>query len=219
MSTALVYGNGSMLVNVNNRLNIADLYWPYVGQENHLNEVPNQMFLRIDGTLDMLTDWEISPAYTEDSLVGKSSARSVFRKLMFSLREAVLPDKQVFLREYSFTNSADYTREVYLYVKNNFRLMEGDIGDTALWYPKAGALVHYKKNRYLAVGSSGVLHQFTCASPLDNSGRGAFPDTEGQLAYNPVATGEVESCLSVKLTIAPGERVTADFFHCSRLLL
>lgn len=218
MSTALVYGNGSMLVNVNDRLNISDLYWPHVGQENHLNEVPNQIFLRVDGALDMLTDWDMQPVYMDDSLVGESTASNPNKHLSFRIKEAVLSDKQAFVRQFLFTNSADYTREVYLYIKSNFRMMGGDIGDTAIWYPHAGALVHYKKSRYLAIGSTGTIHQFTCASPNDNKGMGAFPDSDGQLRYNPVATGEVESCISYKLTIAPGETVSIDSFvvagHC-----
>lgn len=214
MNTALVFGNGSLLVNVNNSLNISDLYFPHVGQENHLAKLPNELFLYVDGSLTKLTDgnWKITPAYKKDSLVSYSEIRSERYQLMIFVESFVLPDKNIFIRNFTVKNLSHKQRNVLFYVKNNFYMLEDDVGNTAIWYPVANVMCHYKKNRYIGVGSTGSIYQFTCAAPTDNHGKGAFPNEKGELWFNPVTTGSAQSCLSYKLDIPSNSQSEFDSF-------
>lgn len=214
MRTALVYGNGNLLINVNDRLNISDLYWPHVGQENHLGKVSNEIFMTIDSQLTYLKDpqWTIEAGYEEDSLVGRSIARNQEKEIEIKISEGVLPDKDIHIRYFAVTNKSDKEVELIFFIKNNFYMLEDDVGDTAIWYPPARSLVHYKKSRFLGLCSTDKIYQFTCASPQDNNGKGAFPNVAGELVFNPVSTGSAQSCISHKFIIAPGDTVSFDNF-------
>jgi GH15 family glucan-1,4-alpha-glucosidase len=54
------------------------------------------------------------------------------------------------------------------------------------------------------MGFCSKIHEYTCAAPNDNNYKGAFPDSEGKLQFNPVSTGTTQSCISSVLKI-PGK--------------
>lgn len=215
MSTALVLGNGKLLVNINNRLNLSDIYWPHVGQENHLAKEPNSIFLRINGHYTYLTDssWIVRTEYIKDSLVGSSVAINKKYNIEVEIKDFVLPDRDVFVRIFNVRNLGKRDLDVQVYLKNNFYMIESDVGNTATWYPLASVMVHYKKNRYIGVGSSEEIYQFSCAGPLDNNNKGCVPGLNtGELANNPVSTGSVQSCISHKFQLKPDEEYDFDSF-------
>lgn len=215
MSTALVLGNGNLLVNINHNLNISDLYWPHVGQENHLAKLPNQMFIKVgDQFSDFArSEWNYQIGYQNNSLNANSKITSAKYALEMQIQDCVLPDTDIFFRIFKFTNLASYAQTINFYLKNNFYILEDDIGNTAQWYPKAQTICHYKKDRYIALGSNSKIYQYTCAGPQDNNHQGAFPDQiSGELKFNPVATGSAQSCISYKFELAAQSSVTVDSF-------
>ncbi|MFQ5492794.1 MAG: glycoside hydrolase family 15 protein [Candidatus Dojkabacteria bacterium] len=214
MNTALVFGNGNLLVNVNEHLDLSDLYWPHVGQENHLAQRPNEVFFRINGkeTSGIDGNWKVSTSYLDDSLVSDSIMTHKTEGVQVRVRDCVLPDKDAFIRSFEIENLSDSQKEVYVYIKNNFYMLEDDVGNTAVWDPRSQLMVHYKKNRYVGVGSTGNIHQFTCAAPNDNHGRGAVPNDKGELHYNPVTTGSAQSNISYRFEIKSNEKAKFDSF-------
>ncbi|HLD03160.1 MAG TPA: glycoside hydrolase family 15 protein [Candidatus Dojkabacteria bacterium] len=215
MSTALVIGNGNLLININNSLNIVDVYWPHVGQENHLSRHPNEIFLRINGEFTNFTDgsWQITPGYLGDSLTCFSTVYSSKFQMKITFADCILQNKDILIRNFSVENLSEKLQEVFIYFKSNFYILGDDVGDTALWYTPAQALVHYKKNRYLATGSSAQIYQFSTAGPEDNNKQGCVPNWEsGELWNNPVVTGSAQSCISYRFQLNPNERKDLDYF-------
>lgn len=217
MSTALVLGNGSLLVNIDEHLNIYDYYWPYVGQENHLARDCNDIFVYIDGQFSHLNDgsWQITPGYEQATLTTKSIAEHKQLKIKLIIRDCVLPDIDIFFRLVEIENQLDKDRIIKLFFKNNFHMLENNIGDTAIWYTPAECMVHYKKDRYLGIGSTGPIYKYACAGPTDNNGKGAYPDKKGELNLNPVATGSAQSCLSYNVELKSNESKKIDIFFVS----
>lgn len=214
MSTALVLGNKELLVNIDSNLQISDFYFPHVGQENHLATKPNKMFVRIDGELLEInrTNFNIQIDYTENSLTGISKIVHSPTGVVFEFRDFVLEDMRVFLRDFTISNVSDKRHEIYIYFQNNFAIYENDIADTVLWYQNSGSIVHYKKNRYIGIGSANRIYQFTCAARSDNDGLGAYPNIDGQLTINPISNGSVNSCLSYKFTLEPNRKENSNLF-------
>lgn len=76
MPRHLVVGNGKMLINLDQHAYIRDLYYPYVGQLNHVGGYQCRIGLRVDETFSWLSDdtWDIHNGYLEDSLVTEVKA-------------------------------------------------------------------------------------------------------------------------------------------------
>lgn len=214
MSTTIVLGNGSTLVNLDENLNLKDFYWPFVGEADHLSTTTNEIFFVINGQRVYLNhgnfDFEIQ--YVPNSLVSESTAISNTHQLKITFRDFVVHDQDIFVRKISFTNLGEEYREILMFFKHNFVMREDDTGNTATWYPQTDLMCHYKKNTYLGVGLSTPVHEFTCAAPNDNNGEGAVPDRDGRLAFNPVSTGTTESCISLELKLDSGQSQSFDYF-------
>ncbi|MBP9758879.1 glycoside hydrolase family 15 protein [Candidatus Dojkabacteria bacterium] len=216
MTTSLVIGNGNLLINIDDNLQVNDFYFPHVGQENHLSQQINKMFFRINGKYCFINhnEWDIKVGYSTDSLVAESIITNKEFNLTIHFTDYVVPHENIYLREILLTNNSERELEVYIYFQNNFAIYESEIGDTAVWYHPAKSVVHYKKDRYIALGSIDKIYQFTCASKSDNHGRGAYPDLDtGQLDYNPICNGSVSSCISFKFNIGSKLSVKTNYYH------
>jgi hypothetical protein len=70
MPRDLVLGNGSLLVCMDSRLSIRDLYWPYVGLYNHVSGRAIRFGVWVDGQFAWIDDrWERDLRYRLDCLV------------------------------------------------------------------------------------------------------------------------------------------------------
>lgn len=214
MSTNLVIGNGSTLVNIDDSLNLKDLYWPFVGEANHLSLKTNEMFFYIDGLLIDLNhnNFLIKTSYLANSLVTRSSATSELYGLELTFTDLVVYDHDILLRRIEVQNTFPEYREILVFFKQNFYMREDDSGNTATWFEPANIMCHYKKNTYLGIGLCSKLHEFTCFAPSDNDNRGASPDALGKLPFNPVSTGTTQSCISVALNLAGQSRQLIEYF-------
>lgn len=212
MSTALVLSNQNLLVNIDYNGQLKDLYFPHVGMENQLNKYRNKFFVRIDNEF---IDFESSKAsieidYEPYTAVGKLIITFPDYKVRLVLKDYVLIEKNIYVRDYELENYGNSSRSIIIYMQNNFALSESMYSDTATWYQPSGVLLHYKNNRYLAIASKKKFYQINCAAKSDNFGLGAYPNSEGKLEYNIVATGSVNSCISIKCELAASEKSFGD---------
>ncbi len=76
MARAITLGNGNMLVGLDYRGQVRDLYYPYVGQTNHVSGASGSFVHRIgvfvDGEASWLDDaeWIITIGSDSDSVIG-----------------------------------------------------------------------------------------------------------------------------------------------------
>src|SRR3989338_3617270 len=69
-------GNGSMLVTFDREYQIRDIYYPYVGKENHTIGHPSRMGVWVDGQFSWMGgEWQKTLKYKEDTLVTDVKAR------------------------------------------------------------------------------------------------------------------------------------------------
>ncbi len=90
MPRHLVIGNGKFLINLDRQTYIRDLYYPYVGQLNHVGGYQCRIGLWVDGAFSWLSDpdWNIELSYAEDSLVTEVKAPTIILELPCSLTTA-----------------------------------------------------------------------------------------------------------------------------------
>lgn len=210
---ALVLGNGKMLVNFDAHLNMRDLYFPRVGMTNHIMGHRNGLGLWVDGRFEWVGSpgWQVNAGYEKGSLVGASIARHEGLGIALQIRDAVHYRDDLYLKAIRVRNLLGRRREARLFFTHDFCVDESDIGDTSFYDPGAGAVIHYKRDKwFLMSGLAGAEGIFEYANGTKRfaGAEGTWRDAEdGRLEGNPIAQGSVDSCISFRLDLEPhGER-------------
>lgn len=200
MPRPLVYGDGHLLVQCDHRGNIRDFSWP-IGIWNHLSGRAVRVGVWAEGGFSWLdaAGWERSHRYESvDPLIGFETHESVelgVRLEIASWVERVSPPTGLFRRTFKLVNLRDQAREVRLFVTHDFRLMESDIGDCALWHPVLEGVVHFKGAVSILARLEGA-DQYACGITEFGDLEGTWRDAEdGELSGNPIAQGSVDSTI------------------------
>lgn len=106
----IVLGNQNLLVN-DQWLQVRDIYFPHVGEYNHLlGHAPKIAVLEGDAVSWLNDpDWERNLAYVNETLVTSSTARNSKKRLSVFFNENVYCEDNIFFRKIRLKNSADWT--------------------------------------------------------------------------------------------------------------
>ena len=224
MTRHIVLGNGSLLVNIDKWLQVRDIYFPHVGQENHILGHAHKRGVFAEGQLSWLNEegWERTLSYLPDTLVSDCTANNHQLKLGLKIHDCVDCDKNVFLRKIEVKNTSSKQREIQAYFHHDFHLYGDGIGDTAGFDPSRRAIFHYKRSRYFLINA---LHSHSIKSPqkygdlFEYSIGTADYDTltdakDGKLEMRPIAQGSVDSIMSVKVHLGAHETKTFYYWLC-----
>lgn len=208
----LALGNGSMLVNLDSSLRVRDLYFPYAGQENHVLGEPHRIGVHADG-FSWINEWETSPSYKKDTILGDSEAYNEIEGLRINFRDTVECENSVFLREIEVKNERDEKRTVEVFFQQRFDLYGTGMGDTCFFHPDEKGLVHYKKKRYVMAE---VRHEQGKCGDFNQYGiyrDGSEQDIErGNLNSNSIAQGDIHSVMSIEVEIEPESSETVYYW-------
>ena len=211
-------GNGKLLICFDHHYNIRDLYFPHVGQENHVQGEYCRMGVWVDNRFSWLnTDWKIDLGYEEDTLVTRVSLYHKGLGLLIMCRDIVDFHENIYVREITVENIMPQDRQVRLFLSHNLDISGNSVGDTAALDPHTGGLVHYKGSRYFLInghaeGSSG-LDQFAVGQKNINGKEGTYIDAEdGILSGNTIAQGSVDSVVGINLDIKGMTRKKAFYW-------
>ena len=216
MPRDLPLSNGTLLVAFDLEYRMCDIYFPHVGMENHAVGHPFRVGVWVDGRFGWMdAGWRPALRYADRTMVTDVTAASDALDVALHFTDVVDFYENVLVRQIRVTNRAGAAREIRVFLHHDFHLKENDVGDTALYSPDTGALLHYKDDRYflincLAGGAVGVQH-YACGQKETGGAEGTWRDAEdGTLSGNPIAQGAVDSTLGVVLPLGPGE--TGEFF-------
>ncbi len=210
MPRNLVLGNGNILINFDHAMNMRDLYFPYVGMDNHIAGHRCSIGFWEAGNFSWIDEgvWEKSLGYQKDTLVTLVKARNLVLGLTVVINDAVHHRFSIFLRKMEIKNLEKRARSVRIFFNHDFSLGGFDVGDTALYDPTLKAVCHYKRNRYLLangrVQGKGIF-QYATGLKRFGAAEGTWRDAEdGWLEGNPVAQGSVDSTISFEVNLEPG---------------
>ncbi|MBX7133361.1 MAG: glycoside hydrolase family 15 protein, partial [Fimbriimonadaceae bacterium] len=209
MPRPIVLGNGSLLLNLDPRGNIRDLFFPQVGKYNHLSGYKIRMGFWVDGEFAWEEEdgWMRVQKYREDTLVAETDLQHPRLGLKVQVTEGVLHERPAFVRRIEVTSTSDKARELRLFFTHDLRIAESDIGDTAFYNPFLDAMIHYKGPHWFLFGAKttegGILEYATGIKAFGGL-EGTWRDAEdGHLSQNPIAQGSVDSTFSVRTRLEP----------------
>jgi len=200
-------GNGKLLVCFDPEYRIRDLYFPHVGQENHIGGNYCRFGVWVDGLFFWVDrTWKLDLKYVPETLVTEAALYHPQLELLLTCHDAVDFHENVYLREITIENLAARKREIRLFLANDFSIYGNDIGDTAAYDPKTGGIVHYKAARYFLINGATAAGAGLAGFAVGRKGmgglEGTFRDAEdGNLSGNAIAQGSVDSVISLHIEL------------------
>jgi GH15 family glucan-1,4-alpha-glucosidase len=209
-----------------------DIYYPYVGKENHTDGHKFRFGIWVDGRFDWVKreNWALNLEYTHESLLTNVTGRNEILGVSFHCNDTVDYREAIYIKRISLKNLSDEEREFRLFFHHDFHILESPIGDTAYYDPDEKAIIHYKGNRYFLMSGmkDGIrgIDQYSTGIKEFRFFEGTWKDAEdGRLEGNTISQGSVDSTLSLSISILPhGEKtlyywitVANDYAEVSRL--
>lgn len=210
MPRDLPIANGNLFINFDLYYNIRDIYYPYVGEENHARGCISRTGVFVDGRLSWLSDsvWRRTMRYEQDTLVTEVVASSEEMGLTLTFHDAVCYDYDIFVREVHIRNHANQPRDVRLFFHYDFLLMDTEQGGTVYYHPELAGLMAYQGQRYLlSTGESapGVgISDWTVGRASPGGEDGVWRDAEdGELQRVPISWGSTGGVIALRNPSVP----------------
>lgn len=223
MPRDLPVGNGNLLVTFDAHYGLRDVYWPFVGKENHTRGHVSRFGVYVDHQLSWTDsdDWERDLRYEPETLVTRVELLNRRLGLRLDCQDAVDFDRNVLLRRVNVTDLRDGgEREVKLFWHQNFQIWGSSEGDTAYYDPDHRAVVHYKGKCWMLAnawaGAAPGVHAHAVGAARHGGAEGTWRDAEdGVLVGHGIAQGSVDSTVMAIVSVG-GEtrRATAYYWLC-----
>lgn len=207
-------GNGSLLLNFDDKYQIRDIYFPHVGQENHSEGFPFRFGVWLDGEFSWISsdDWVRNLKYLLQTLVTDVTLSNKNLDIEIVSNDTVASHNNIFLRKVRVRNLRDSTRQFRVFLHHDFRIYENKVGDTAFYDPETLALIHYKKHRYFLINTEPHFSAFATGRKAFRDQEGTWRDAEdGELRGGAITEGSVDSTIGLYTTLEP--HGTFEFFY------
>jgi len=210
--------NGNLLFNFDLDYRIRDVYFPFIGQEDHSKGHAFRFGIWVDGRFSWVgPEWEKDLRYHDNSLVTNVFLKNESFGLELRGHDAVDSDLNIYIKKVEVRNLEGKERQVRLFFTQDFHLYGNDIGDTAYFDPRTHSIIHYKANRYFLVNCSAAekygVDYYACGDKEGPGREGTWKDAEdGELSGNPISWGSAESTIGVRLYLPPGGESTAFYW-------
>ncbi|HEY0406528.1 MAG TPA: glycoside hydrolase family 15 protein [Pyrinomonadaceae bacterium] len=202
-------GNGSLLVTFDERYQIRDIYFPYVGKENHSEGHPFRFGIWVDGALSWVSEagWQRELRYAQQTLVTEVRLTNAALEVEIISNDTVDFQENIFVRRLLVHNLSSRAREFRLFFHHDFYISESEVGDTAYFDPDTFALIHYKGQRYFLIctDSPAGVETFATGRKAFQGHEGTWRDAEdGTLSETAITEGSVDSTIGRTLAIEAG---------------
>jgi len=209
-------GNGSLLVTFDELYQIRDIYFPFIGKENHTEGHPFRFGVWVDGLFSWISQsgWERTLRYRHETLVTDVLLRNAVLGIEIESSDTVDSLYNVFLRRLIVRNLTAKPREVRLFFHHDFYISENEIGDTAFFDPDSKSIIHYKGQRYFLISTDSPegVETFATGRKAFQGAEGTWRDAEdGKLAGGAITEGSVDSTIGKSLQLEGGG--SAEMFY------
>ncbi len=222
MSRAVTIGNGNLLVGLDRRGQVRDLYFPFVGETSHISGASGSFVHRlgvfVDGEMSWFDDddWEITIGSNCETAIGVMVATNKKIGVKIETKDVVHNEQNVFIRNFSVTNLKEDKRVIKLYVSQQFRITESRRGDTAFYDPRVRSIIHYKSDIVFLINAFVENRQFSDYNigifGIEGKEGVYFDALDGELGKNPIEHGSVDSIIELYFSLEGGETKEAYYW-------
>jgi len=219
MPRDLPIGNGNLFINFDTDYNIRDIYYPYVGKENHTECCVSRTGIWVDGSFVLIDspEWLKEMDYESESLVTRVIATNPAIGLTLTFSDVVDFHRDIFFRRVDIANHRDYPRDVRLFFHYALRILGNEIGDTIYYHPRLRALVMYKERRYFLAGGQVNgrvgIDDWTTGRTKSEYEQSVWHNAEdGELGKVPLTCGFAEGVIGLYDTAVPA-RGSSTIYH------
>jgi glucoamylase len=218
MPRDLPIGNGSMLVAFDSSYRLADFFFPRVGMENHA-AARFRFGVWADDALHWVeeTGWKKSLSYLRDTLVTDVTCENDTIGLKLRCHDGVDSDANVYVRKIVVRNTRSEKRTIKLFLHHDLNIYGNAIGDTAMFDPELGGILHYKARRYLlinaAVNGQVGITEYSCGRSGVSGADGTWREAlNGQLSMTAIAQGSVDSTIAIPVELEANGSTTVLYW-------
>lgn len=219
MARTLSLGNGNMLVCLGFHGSVKDVYFPYVGLENHVSgKYKHKIGVYCDSRVSWLDggEWQVTVRSIPESMGSDIEATNKSLNVRLSINDTLYNESNVLIRRVSVVNEGDHSRSIKVYFYQQFELYESFRGDTVFFDPGTESIIHYKGRRVFLINSVCDNKRFDdyAVGLFDIEGKeGSIKDAEdGQLSQNSIEHGHVDSILGHYLEVPAGSSKTIHYW-------
>ena len=212
MARPIVLSNGELHVGINRYGMVHDLYYPYVGLENHAagNSPRHKVGVWINDHLSWLDDgsWDFTFSYPHASLIGHTVARHKTLQVLLEFDDVVDAQTSAFMRNIHVVNLSEEMREIRLFMHQALAIGDSRSNtDTAQYLPDSNAILHYRGRRAFVFSgettAGETFDQYTVGLYGIEGREGSYRDADdGELSFCNVEHGRVDSVLRFSLSVA-----------------
>jgi len=215
----IVLGNGETLIGIDNNAELRDLYFPYVGLENHVGgRFRHRVGVWVDGKLSWLSDghWKITTALGQETMSGEITALNEELGVELFFEDVLYNEKNIFFRQITVKNLLNNARHIKIYFSHEFEIYESRRGDTAYYDPHNRLVIHYKGRRVFLINTSyegRSFDDYTIGLFGIEGKEGSYLDAEdGKLSQNSIEHGKVDSVIGIYIDIDANSQKTVDYW-------
>lgn len=219
MSRSLVLGNGNVLLCFDNRAQLRDFYFPYVGSENHVGaNLIHKVGVWVDGRISWLSDeqWNLKISLKNETMASEVVAINKEQEVELLFNDIVYNEKNIFVRKVRVKNLANRRRQLKVFFNQQFTIFGLNEGNTAYFDPDKRVIIHYRGRRIFLVGgrSNGNFFSEYSIGLFNTGGReGTWRDAEdGKLSGNAVEHGLVDSTIGFTLDLKEDEEGDIEYW-------
>lgn len=199
MAKSVILSNSNLNVGLDHNGLVSDFYFPDNAYNNHTlgNDLFHRVGVFIDGQISWLNDdsWSIEVRYQDGILVSLTSAVNHDIGIELNFEDAVLAEKDAFIRRVSLTNLRDEARNIKLFFHQNFSIDAGrHLADTVQYIPDKQAILHYRGKRAFVVSASEEVSSSNDYKAFDQHTVGLFGIENKQGSWLDADDGELSNC-------------------------
>lgn len=204
---ALTLSNGSLHIGIDTQAHVRDVYFPYVGSENHIGAVNvHRIGVYVDGHFAWLSDpdFDVHVRLKNDTQAGYTEAINTHLGVAIRITDIVYNEKNIFVRSLAVRNMHDTPREIKVYFAHQFEMYESHQAHTAYYDPLRHAIIHYRGKRVFMMRTHCEGKSFddytTGVYGIEGKEGSHLDALDGRLSQNNIEHGPADSVIGVYKT-------------------
>lgn len=211
---SLMSGNSRILLTVDERGSWAQLFFPYPGLQQQLQQTRVGLFDVADKSFVWVDQGGEAPL--ESGYIGESNAaRTKLHRngLDVTLDDMVHPNLDLVVRRITLTNPGPHTRKMRLSHYQSLSIQGSLYQGTAYWDAERKSINHYKASYYFQLLGRPDFDSFSCGEHTLKGLLGSYVDAEdGELAGSQISHGAADSVVQWNLEVPAGGSRTVHLF-------